>query len=250
MRKEKVQLLRTSWYDALNRMLTQTSLKLTINSFTQCRIYLNMTVHSKTNDIELSRQEILDAAARAFMEQGFNGTSIDTVADVLGCTKGRIYYHFKSKADLFFDVHRTGMLLNHDIVKPIAESDSTPEVRLRMMLAAQTDFITTYLPYSKVVVQGVKMHLDASTTPLQRKTLTSIMDLHRSVEKMFLSVLTEGIRSGVFEKGDPKIIVKGMLGVINWMTIWYSHRPKNTERDRKKLINEIVDYAMRGVEVR
>lgn len=207
-----------------------------------------MTNTAKMNDVELSRQEILDAAARAFMEQGFSGTSIDTVADNLGCTKGRIYYHFKSKADLFFEVHRTGMILDHSIIKPIAESDAPPAVRLRNMLAEHTRFIVTYLPYSKVVVQGVKMHLDASTTPKQRKMLTSIIDLHRDVERMFLSVLTEGIKAGVFEKGNPGLIVKGMLGAVNWMTIWYQDRPKDTDRDRQKVIDEIVGYAMRGVE--
>src|SRR3954471_12026127 len=55
------------------------------------------------------KQEILAKAAECFMEQGFHATTIDDVARRLGSTKGRIYHHYASKTDLFFDVHREGM---------------------------------------------------------------------------------------------------------------------------------------------
>ncbi|MDO8597474.1 MAG: TetR family transcriptional regulator, partial [Sulfuricaulis sp.] len=51
-----------------------------------------------------TREEIVEAAARAFMTRGYDGASLDLVASELGCTKGPIYYRYKSKADLFFDV--------------------------------------------------------------------------------------------------------------------------------------------------
>ena len=209
-----------------------------------------MTSRKRAADAEFGRREILDAAAQAFMEQGYSATSIDTVADILQCTKGRIYYHFKSKADLFFEVHRTGMLLDHGAMRPLAESDAPPEDKLRDMLTEHIRFIITNLPYSKVVVQGVKMHLDASTTPKQRETLMSIIALHREVEDMFRSVLEQGIASGAFVACDPHLVVKALLGAVNWMTIWYQQRSAQTDADRQHLIREITDYAMRGVEAR
>ena len=51
-----------------------------------------------------SRDEILQAAAELFMAYGYTATSIDAVAERLGATKGRIYHHWRSKADLYFDV--------------------------------------------------------------------------------------------------------------------------------------------------
>lgn len=45
--------------------------------------------------------EILRAAADLFAEKGYNGTSLDDVAEAAGVSKGTIFYNYKNKADLF-----------------------------------------------------------------------------------------------------------------------------------------------------
>ncbi|WGS19898.1 helix-turn-helix domain-containing protein [Bradyrhizobium sp. ISRA463] len=64
------------------------------------------------------RIELLDAAARAFMRQGFAATSLDRVSDEIGSTKGAIYYYYRSKSELFFAVHRRGMELTEAAIRP------------------------------------------------------------------------------------------------------------------------------------
>ncbi|MFJ6797967.1 ScbR family autoregulator-binding transcription factor [Streptomyces sp. NPDC091268] len=49
---------------------------------------------------ELTRQSILDAAARAFDVTGFAGTSLGDVVRLAGVTKGALYFHFPSKEAL------------------------------------------------------------------------------------------------------------------------------------------------------
>lgn len=49
-----------------------------------------------------TRSRILAAAARVFAERGFDRSSIDEVAAAAGLTKGAVYWHFKSKDELFF----------------------------------------------------------------------------------------------------------------------------------------------------
>ena len=41
------------------------------------------------------RKDILDSARSHFMQRGFDGTSVQQIADTVGCTKAAIYYHFK-----------------------------------------------------------------------------------------------------------------------------------------------------------
>jgi len=48
-----------------------------------------------------TRQALLEAAAEVFAAGGFNGASIDAVAEAAGDTKGAVYAHFRSKDDLF-----------------------------------------------------------------------------------------------------------------------------------------------------
>jgi AcrR family transcriptional regulator len=47
-----------------------------------------------------TRSRILDIALELFSEQGFDGTTLQQIADRLGFTKAALYYHFRSKDDL------------------------------------------------------------------------------------------------------------------------------------------------------
>jgi AcrR family transcriptional regulator len=60
------------------------------------------------DDSNDNRSRILDAAATEFMNAGFDATSIDDIARRIGQTKGLIYYHFRSKIDIFPAVYERG----------------------------------------------------------------------------------------------------------------------------------------------
>lgn len=49
-----------------------------------------------------TRERIIASAARIFSQKGFQKASLDQVASDAGLTKGAIYWHFKSKNDLYF----------------------------------------------------------------------------------------------------------------------------------------------------
>jgi AcrR family transcriptional regulator len=51
-----------------------------------------------------TRQELLDAAARVFVERGFEGASIEAITDEAGYTRGAFYSNFSSKAELFAEL--------------------------------------------------------------------------------------------------------------------------------------------------
>lgn len=48
-----------------------------------------------------TREQVLDAAERVFRERGVGHASLAEVADAAGVTRGAIYHHFASKAELF-----------------------------------------------------------------------------------------------------------------------------------------------------
>lgn len=52
-----------------------------------------------------TRSRILDAALDLFSEHGFEGTTLQQIADRLGFTKAALYYHFRSKDDLLQALH-------------------------------------------------------------------------------------------------------------------------------------------------
>jgi len=62
-----------------------------------------MSIHRQSEELPgASREHLLDAAARVFAERGYEGASVDAIAAAAGVTTGALYWHFESKADLFF----------------------------------------------------------------------------------------------------------------------------------------------------
>lgn len=52
------------------------------------------------------RDEIIKIARQQFLKNGFGGTSIDSIVEILGGSKSTIYNHFTNKEDLFAAVIR------------------------------------------------------------------------------------------------------------------------------------------------
>lgn len=58
-------------------------------------------VRRTREDAQATREAILDAAQRVFLERGVSRTSLEQIASEAGVTRGAIYWHFKDKSDLF-----------------------------------------------------------------------------------------------------------------------------------------------------
>lgn len=73
---------------------------------------------------ERLRAEILEAAQELFCGVGFRATSLQAIADRVGCSKATLLYHFTTKAAIL-DALIAG--LGDDLEQLIAALDRTPE---------------------------------------------------------------------------------------------------------------------------
>jgi AcrR family transcriptional regulator len=192
--------------------------------------------------------EILDAAARAFMRQGFAATSIDRVSDEINSTKGAIYYYYRSKSDLFFAVHRRGMELTEAAIRPPYEGAGSCRDRLHGMAVAHTFLVMEHLPYLRVVAQGLELHLLERTNESERADLAEVAALREANEALYIKVIEAGIEAGEFRKVDARLMAKPMLGALNWTSRWYHPRPDETKKARAALAHSIADFVVAGVE--
>jgi AcrR family transcriptional regulator len=58
----------------------------------------------RAEQVARNRTELLAAASRVFRQLGYAGASLDAIADAAGFSKGAVYSHFASKADLFLSL--------------------------------------------------------------------------------------------------------------------------------------------------
>lgn len=58
----------------------------------------------RTYDAEQTRTNILIEARNLFASKGYTATSIEDICSSTGYSKGSLYYHFKSKEELFIQL--------------------------------------------------------------------------------------------------------------------------------------------------
>lgn len=197
--------------------------------------------------LEDSRADILRAAAACFMERGYAATSIDDVARRLGATKGRIYHHFHSKADLFAEVFRMGMDLNYEAVEPFVHREGPALPRWRSMAMAHVMQMILTKPFQRAVWIGVEMHLRGATTPEQRDVFNSLIAYRSDYGRLFRATLLQGRDEGVFDFDDLSITNQLMFMTLNSPIFWYTERPGETRADTEAVAGQVVDYALGGL---
>ena len=181
------------------------------------------------------------------MTLGFGATSVDAIANALGVTKGFIYYYYRSKSDLFFAVQRRALELTRDAIEPVAKTQDAPRERLYNMAHAHTLLILSRLPYLRVAAQGVELHLLGRTTPEERAALQAIIELRDYSEHLYVQVINEGIKAQQFRPVDSRLVVKPLLGALNWTSRWYHPRKGETAGDRKRIADEIAAVVLNGL---
>ncbi len=85
------------------------------------------------------RAQILTHATRLFAEQGYDGTSVQQIADAVGIRKPSLLYHFKSKDELREEV-LSEMLAHWNAVLPGLLLKASAEERFDATMEALTEF--------------------------------------------------------------------------------------------------------------
>ena len=196
---------------------------------------------------EGARFEILDAAAACFAERGYAETSIDDVARRLGATKGRIYHHFQSKADLFAQIFRTGMEMNFELVAPLRDRPGRAVEVWKEMARAHVRQMIATRQFQRTVWEGVEMHLRGATTPEQRMVLSELVELRNQYSRLFRDVILRARDEGDMRFENMSIANQMMFMTLNSPIFWYSKRASETPDEIEKIVDQVVAFALRGL---
>ncbi|WP_439693087.1 ScbR family autoregulator-binding transcription factor [Curtobacterium sp. SP.BCo] len=144
-----------------------------------------------------TRAAIVEAAAGEFDVRGYLGTSVDGVAERAGLTKGAVYFHFASKADLAGAV----IARQHEVSRAYGEAaaarGSTPlEVMMWMSQGLATQMI-----HEVVVSAGIRLSTEAATADVARQ------DPYTDWMQVTAELMRQGIAAGEVDPAwDPELI--------------------------------------------
>ncbi len=115
------------------------------------------------------------------------------------------------------------------------------------MVEKQVVLIMDQQPFQRVLVQGVEMHLEGSTTRAQREVLDLLIRQRDEYEQLFVNVVDDGVRQKEFRTVTPRIFCKVLLGSITWLTVWYRPQEEDSSAKKLRLARELADYMLNGL---
>jgi len=127
---------------------------------------------------EQRRRQLLKAAHRLFMKKGYRETTTEQIARRAGLTKGALYFHFRNKEDILFELIR---MMQQEILKALTalpRGKASPVDSLRVLLEGGH-------PSGSVVFENyVDFWLQASRIPKANRYLwTCLEDYSRAFAK-------------------------------------------------------------------
>lgn len=194
-----------------------------------------------------AKRRILDAAAEAFTRRGFGSTTIDDIADDVGATKGLIYYHFRSKFDVFLAVYEEGMRRVREHVEPYVFGEGNGRERLAAMSLAHVLNLMRDIAYHNVVHQGVRAKESNDLKVRQRDALAALNELRRDYERLFHRVVTEGIEDGSLRNVDAALATRTLLSSLNAVDMWYRRIDRQSDEDIQRLARQVVNILIGGI---
>lgn len=163
--------------------------------------------------VQYKKLVILEQACELFYTQGYDGTTLDAVAERLRVTKPFIYSYYKSKAAILQDICERGIRLSLDAFDVALAPGGTPTDRLRRMVEGVTRVIIENQAYI-VVYQREEKNLEATVARQIRR-------MRHSFDRKLESLLNEGIARGEFSLQNVGYTAVAVSGVVSWVSNWY-----------------------------
>jgi AcrR family transcriptional regulator len=154
---------------------------------------------------ENRKEDIFTAAVKCFNQNGYYKTSMDLIAESAKMTKRGLYYHFKSKDELFIELFHYMNKKYYAQIPSYVSEVSDPEERMLMFLKIANQVLkenTDFLKFSHEFMSiGIRK-------PVIREVMTSYYG--EQVEKV-RNIIDNGIQAGQFAPVDSEKMARAIV---------------------------------------
>ena len=162
------------------------------------------------------RDQVLRTAADLFRERGYRTTTLDDIAARLGMSKASLYTYFHAKEEMLAAISRQTIAAFTRELSLVLRSDLAPEDKLRRVVRDHVRFVIANRSFLTVFFSE-----ETNLPPRLARALAAQKDRY---DKGVESIVVEGVRRGVFRDVPPRLVVFGLLGMLNWLYKWYDPR--------------------------
>jgi AcrR family transcriptional regulator len=164
-----------------------------------------MTTPIQESQAKPRKEEILDVATRLFAERGYEGTSMNDVAERVGMRKASLFYHFATKDALYEGVLDRLVASIGSALGVVYGGEGTFDQRVDAAADTLVDVLGSH-PYAARLL--VREAMDWGPV-IRGKLLEHILE----VLEASTAFIRAGQEAGAFHEGDPKQVVLSIMGM-------------------------------------
>ena len=163
---------------------------------------------------ETTKNKIVNVASKLFGRYGFYKTSMDEIARISRKAKGSLYYHFKSKEELFTEVvakEISSMQVQLSVI--VTDPSLQADEKIKKYLLKRMEVLYSAANYHETLKADFFEHFDFIDN------LRNEMDVWE--KEQIKQIILQGIREGVFAelKGDINVLLDVFIMVLKGLEI-------------------------------
>lgn len=192
-------------------------------------------------EAEQTRQDLLNAALTVFSQKGYTATRLEDVARAAGVTRGAIYHHFGSKAELYSAlIEEANKVGNSAIDRAVSEGGTFIEIVTRILV-----YTFALLEEDQRFSEVMALQL---TTPdvevLSQRRYDEAQELVASISGFFKLITEQGeLRQDL----DPLTAARAFLGYqYGLSSLWLFNRDAFSIKDNAPELAEIFVHGIVG----
>ena len=178
---------------------------------------------------EATRQKLLDAAVRLFAEHGYQGTSVEDVAEAAGFSKGAVYYNFDSKDELFEALVEANIALLVSSLESALDEAGTIDEKLKAAQRALAEreasgrglFELEVLIQAmrdrklrKRVAHGYSRMRDAIAALIDQQFAVANVEPPLPPDDLAVAIIAGSLGHGLLREMDPDTIRPGLMPAV------------------------------------
>lgn len=173
---------------------------------------------------------LVEVAARAFLDRGYDATSMEDLSRAAGITKSSFYHHVSGKEALLRGALDRALDGLFGVLAEPGALEGPPVARLRHIVRRQVEVLGTELPYVTLLLR-----LRGNT-----ETERWAMARRREFDQAVAALVREATEVGATRPDvDPVVAARLLSGTVNSLIEWY--------RPERLALAELVDAVERQV---
>ena len=214
----------------------------------------NLRLERKRQRWEENKLSILESAERVFVQKGYNGTTMNEIAEEAQFSKATLYHYFQSKRDIFFEIILSSFETVWKKLKSIQEKNITAEEMIKEITYFVLQVFQTKKNISRIfLMEKSLMKTVLNLSPEEHTTLSSaekeylegIRETKERILQTAIEIFERGIKAGEFrmmDAHDAAHAFEAMLHGFYFTKFWYEH-----EYNLETGAELIHDFFLHGV---